>query len=117
VESDGVFRLIFMAIALPLALVVVGIIVIFQLGVCHLIAKWVTGAKGTLIGILRPLSLGWPINLLTLIPVAGPILGGLLWAAVLMIVFEEVNHIRRLQAFAIAYGVNMFFYALGIVSA
>jgi hypothetical protein len=105
--------LIFGIVGVIVVLLVVGIIALVQLGVCHAIAKWFLGGSGTFIGILRPLSLGWPVNVLSVIPIVGPIIAFLLWAAVLMVVFEEVNHIRRLQAFAISYGVNIAFAAIG----
>lgn len=94
------------------AVIAVGAFSVAQLGLCHLIAKWFCGAKGTFVGILRPLSLAWPISLVSIIPIGGSILATIAWAAVLMVVFEEVNQIRRLQAFVISYAVNLGFLAI-----
>ena len=108
----GALGLVVGFVVLIIVVVVSGIVTLLQLGLCHLIAKWFFGATGTFAGILRPLLLGSPINVLALIPVVGPIAAALLWAAVLMVVFEEINHIRRVQAFAISYGVNLVFFAV-----
>jgi hypothetical protein len=92
--------------------VFMGAIVLFQLALCHLIAKWFFGATGTFLGILRPLMLGWFVNCLILIPYGGMVAGGIAWTAVLMMVFEEVEGIGRLQAFGISAGINVVFLAL-----
>jgi hypothetical protein len=83
-----------------------------QLGLCHLIAKWIFGATGKFVELMRPLLLGWFVNCLILIPVAGTLLAAIGWTAVLMIVFEEVDGIGRLQAFGISAGINICFYIL-----
>ena len=111
--SGGLVRWISGAIFLVIAVGILGITSLLQLGVCHAIAKLFFGATGTFTRIVRPLSLGWSIQMVTLIPIAGQILATFLWAAVLMVVFEEVNHIRRLQAFLISYGVNLVFLGVG----
>jgi len=41
---------------------------IYQLGLCHLIAKWIFGATGKFVELMRPLLLGWFVNCLILIP-------------------------------------------------
>lgn len=92
--------------------VYMGVIAIVQLGVCHLIAKWFLGATGTFLGVLRPLLLGWFVNGLTVIPVVGTIAAAIAWTAVLMMVFEEVDGIGRLQAFFVSAGINAVFLAL-----
>jgi hypothetical protein len=92
--------------------VFMGAVVLFQLALCHLIAKWFFGATGTFLGILRPLLLGWFVNCLILIPYGGMVAGGIAWTAVLMMVFEEVEGIGRLQAFGISAGINVVFLAL-----
>ena len=89
-----------------------GILTFAQLGLCHLIAKWFLGATGTFAGIMRPLLLGWFVNVLFLIPVVGRLAAGIAWTAVLMLVFEEVDGIGRLQAFAVAVGINICFLAI-----
>jgi hypothetical protein len=83
-----------------------------QLGLCHLIAKWFFGGTGSYIEILRPLLLGWSVNALVLIPVIGMLAAAIAWIAVLMLVFEEVDGIERLQAFLISAGINVCFLVL-----
>lgn len=99
-------------VGLGLGLVVMGMIVFIQLGLCHLIAKWFFGATGTFVEVMRPLLLGWFVNGLILIPIVGLWASAIAWTAVLMLVFEEVDGIGRLQAFAISVGVNACFIAL-----
>ncbi len=86
-----------------------GVIVLIQLGLCHVIAKWFFGATGTFLGVMRPLLLAWFVNCLILIPVLGMLAAGIAWTAVLMMVFEEVDGIGRLQAFGISAGINICF--------
>jgi len=52
------------------------------------------------------------VNVLILIPIVGPLAAGIAWAAVLMLVFEEVEGIDRLRAFLIAAGINFCFLVL-----
>ncbi len=92
-----------------------GIIAVIQIALCHTIAKVFLGAKGTLVGVMRPLFLGWFVNVLVLIPVVGIYAAGIAWAAVLMLVFEEVDGIERMQAFLISAGINVVFLALNFL--
>jgi len=64
------------------------------------------------LGVTRPLLLGWFVNCLVLIPVAGTLAAAIGWTAVLMMVFEEVQGISRLQAFGISAGINVCFFVL-----
>jgi hypothetical protein len=91
------------------------VIAIIQIGLCHLIARWFLGATGTLFGVARPLLLGWFVNCLILIPLAGPLAAAIAWTAILMLVFEEVDGIARMQAFLISAGINAIFLALELV--
>ncbi|MGA2098245.1 MAG: hypothetical protein ABSH39_18240 [Candidatus Acidiferrum sp.] len=84
-----------------------GVIGAAQLGLCHFIAKWFLGATGTLVGVLRPLLLGWFVNSLIIIPVVGPIAAGVAWTAVFMLVFEEVDGVDRMPAFLVSVGINV----------
>lgn len=93
-------------------LVYMGIVVMIQLGLCHLIAKWLFGATGTFLAVMRPLLLAWFVNCLVLIPFLGMLAAGIAWTAVLMMVFEEVDGIERLQAFGISAGINFCFILL-----
>jgi len=92
-----------------------GLIAIIQIGLCHAIAKVFLGATGTLVGVARPLFLGWFVNVLVLIPVIGIYAAAAAWAAVLMLVFEEVDGIERMQAFLISAGINVVFLALNFL--
>ena len=92
--------------------VYMAVVALIQLALCHLIAKWFFRATGTFIGVIRPLLLGWFVNCLILIPVAGPLASAIAWTAVLMIVFEEADGIERLQAFLVSAGVSLAFFLL-----
>jgi len=94
------------------ALVIFGVGTVIQLGLCHLIAKFLFNATGTFVGILRPLLLAWFVNALIIIPIVGLWATGVAWTAILMLVFEEIEGIGRLQAFFISAGVNLCFIGL-----
>jgi hypothetical protein len=64
---------------------------------------------------MRPLLLGWFVNCLILIPVVGTLATGIAWTAVLMMVFEEVEGIGRLQAFGISASINVCFFILQLM--
>jgi uncharacterized protein YqgC (DUF456 family) len=97
-------------VGLSFGWVVMAVITFCQLGMCHLIAKWFFGATGNFKELMRPLLLGWFVNCLVRIPVVGTLLAAIGWAAVLMMVFEEVDGIGRLQAFGISAGINICFF-------
>jgi len=99
-------------VGLVIGLIVMGGLTFIQLGLCHLIARWFFGATGKFVELMRPLLLGWFVNCLLLVPVAGMILAAIGWTAVLMMVFEEVDGIGRLQAFGISAGVNICFFII-----
>lgn len=99
-------------VGLTFGLVIMAVITFLQLGLCHLIAKWFFGASGKFAEVMRPLLLGWFVNCFLLIPVAGMLLAAIGWTAVLMMVFEEVDGIGRLQAFGISAGINICFLVL-----
>jgi len=92
--------------------VYMGAIAFIQFGFCHLMARWFLGATGTFFGVMRPLLLGWFVNGLVLIPVVGALASAIAWTLVLMMVFEEVDGLGRLQAFLLAAGINAFFLVL-----
>lgn len=100
-----------LVVGLIFGLAVMALITFVQLGLCHLIAKWFFGGTGTYMGIMRPLLLAWFVNALILIPVVGLVASGIAWTAVLMLVFEEIDGIGRLQAFLISAGINFCFIA------
>ena len=112
IRVPGPARVIGLVVGLIFALAVMAVITFVQLGLCHLIAKWFFGGTGTFMGIMRPLLLAWFVNALILIPVVGLVAAGIAWTAVLMLVFEEIDGIGRLQAFLISAGINVCFIAL-----
>jgi len=89
--------------------VYMGAVAIVQLSLCHLLAKWFFGATGSYLGVMRPLLLTWFVNCLILIPFVGILAAGIAWTAVLMMVFEEVDGVGRMQAFLISAGINVAF--------
>jgi len=99
-------------VGVTFGLIVMASITFAQLALCHLIAKWFFGATGKFPDLMRPLLLGWWVNCLTVIPVAGMLLAAIGWTAVLMMVFEEVDEIGRLQAFGISAGINLCVFAI-----
>jgi hypothetical protein len=106
-----------LALGLPYVWLTLGVLAFVQLGLCHLVAKWFFGAKGTFVGVMRPLLLGWFVNVLMVIPVLGSYAAAIGWTAVLMLVFEEADGIERMQAFLISAGINVFFLALQLMVA
>jgi hypothetical protein len=114
-EIPGPALLIALIPGLSVGLAIMAFVTLLQLGLCHLIAKSVLGGKGTYLQLMRPLLLGWCVNVLILIPVLGPLAAGIAWVAVLMLVFEEVEGIERIQAFFISAGVNVCFFVLQLL--
>jgi hypothetical protein len=110
--------------ALPMAFVIglvfviivgamfMALITVLHLILCNVIAKLIFGASGKFIEVMRPLLLGWFVNYLVLIPGVGILLTGIGWTAVLMMVFEEIDGIGRLQAFGISARINLCFFAI-----
>jgi hypothetical protein len=105
-RTSGPASLIAVIVGLSFGLVVMAIGTFLQLGLCHVLAKWLFGGSGTYLEVMRPLLLGWWVNCLTLVPVVGPIAAGLAWMILLMIVFEEADGIERLQALGISVGIS-----------
>jgi hypothetical protein len=100
-------------LALSLGIVMAGIIVEFlRFGLCHLLAKQFFGGEGTFLPLIRALFLGSVASWLIIVPVVGPLLAGIGSTIVIMVVFEELDHIERMQAFLLAVGVNVAFAVL-----
>jgi hypothetical protein len=94
-------------------LIVLGaLLLLAQYGICHLLARWWFGARGTYVGVLRPLLLGSVVMWLAVIPYIGLIIAALWSIAVMMIVFENVDGIGRLRAFGLSAVIGLFFQAL-----
>ena len=115
IHVSGPAMVIGVAVGMSVGLAVMAILTFVQLGLCHLIAKWFFGGTGSYLGVMRPLLLGWFVNCLVLIPVVGMLASGIAWTAVLMMVFEEVDGIGRLQAFGISAGINVCFFVLQLM--
>jgi len=111
-NANPIARIIGAIVGLTFGFILMAAITFTQLGLCHLIAKWFFGATGRFVEVMRPLLLGWFVNCLALIPVAGMLLAAIGWTAVLMMVFEEADGIGRLQAFGISAGINICFFAI-----
>jgi hypothetical protein len=71
-------------------------------GLCHLVAKYLFGGTGKFITILRPISLSSILIWIAWIPVVGLIAAGIGTIAVVMLTFEEIEGIERMQAFGIS---------------
>lgn len=100
------------AMAIIVGVAVLAAMTFAQLSLCHLIAKLVFGGAGKFSELMRPLLLGWWVNCFFLIPVVGTLLAAVGWTAVLMMVFEEIEGIERLQAFGISAGINIVTFAV-----
>jgi hypothetical protein len=109
------------------AVVVINMVVILMISLvydagryalCHLVAKYLFGGTGKLLTILRPISLGTILLWIAWIPVVGLIAAGLGTIAIVMLTFEEIEGIERMQAFGISFVINIGFaylaYTLGI---
>lgn len=100
-------------VTFSLAMVPAGILWEFlRFGLCHFLAKQFFGADGTFMPLIRPLFLGSVAGWLIVVPVIGPLLAGIGSTIVIMVVFEEIDHIERLQAFLLAVGINIGFAVL-----
>jgi hypothetical protein len=101
-------------IALSVGIAIAGFLVEFlRFGICHLLAKQFFGGDGTYMPLIRALFLGCAVaSWLVIVPVLGPLLAGIGSTIVIMVVFEELDHIERMQAFLLAVGVNIAFAVL-----
>jgi hypothetical protein len=85
-------------------------------GLCHLIAKYLFGGTGKFITILRPISLGSLILWIAWVPVVGLFVSGIGTIAIVMLTFEEIEGIERMQAFGISVVINIGFAYLAYAS-
>jgi len=115
IHASGPAMVIGVVVGMSVGLAIMAMLAFIQLGLCHLIAKWFFGGTASYLGVMRPLLLGWIVNGLVLIPVAGTLAAAIGWTAVLMMVFEEVEGISRLQAFGISAGINICFFVLQLM--
>ena len=84
---------------------------LLQIGLCFLVSKWFLAGRGTFVEVLRPLMMIWFVNCLVLFP-RGIIYAAGAWTIALMMVFEEVMGISRMQAFCISAGINICVFAV-----
>lgn len=108
----------FILVELAQALVLSALLLFAYFGTCHLIARFVFGARGSYLSVLRAMLLGSLVLWLQIIPVVGPLVARLWWGvAILMWVFEEVDGIERLQALAIVlFGTPLAWFLLKLVA-
>jgi hypothetical protein len=78
-----------------------------HMGTCHLMAKYFCAGEGRFIQIIRPLLLAEIVYLMLVVPIAGPLLVGIAWVAVMVMVFQEVHGIEPLSAFLLSAGVGL----------
>ena len=84
-----------------------------RFGICHLIAKYFLGGTGKFLPLLRSLFLGVSVvTWVAIVPFVGALLAGIGAVVVIMVVFEELDHIDRLQAFILSAGVNIIFFGV-----
>jgi hypothetical protein len=96
-------------VSMAVLLVISAVYDTIRYGLCHLIAKYLFGGTGKFITILRPISLGFILIWVAWIPVVGLIGAGIGTIAVVMLTFEEIEGIERMQAFGISVVVNIGF--------
>jgi hypothetical protein len=100
-------------ILFSVAIVTAGILVeLLRFAICHFLAKQFFGGDGKFVALIRALFLGSVASWLIIVPVLGSLLVGIASTIVIMVVFEEIDHIERLQAFVLAVGVNIGFAVL-----
>jgi len=88
-----------------------------RFGICHFLAKKFFDGSGTFMPLMRALLLGSVVSWVAILPVVGPLLAAIGGTVVIMVVFEELDHIERMQAFLLAVGVNIVFAVLGYYAA
>jgi len=90
--------------AMVLAADIVGLLLV------HGAAKVIFGATGSFLGLIRVLWLGSLIGCLAIVPVVGGIVAGIWGLLMMMVAFQEVDGIERLQALALSFGVSAVVY-------
>ena len=84
-----------------------------RFAICHLIAIYFVGGTGKIVPLLRALFLGVSVvTWVAMVPLIGTFLAGIGSVVVIMVVFEELEHIERLQAFVLSAGVNIIFWGV-----
>ncbi len=75
-------------------------------GVIHGTAMLLFGGSGTYVKLLRVLWVGSVVTWVALIPLVGPIIGGLLYLLVALIAISDVEGVERLQALMLVVGLR-----------
>jgi hypothetical protein len=83
-----------------------------KVGICHLLSKWFSAGSGKFTQLLGPLLLGSIVYALFVIPVLGPLFGGIAWIAVFAMVFQEVHGVEPLTAFLYSASVGVAFFLI-----
>jgi hypothetical protein len=83
-----------------------------RFSICHLVAKHLLGGHGRLLPLFRALLLGSVVTWLLIIPILGLFLAGIGLTILIMVVFEELEGISRMQAFVLSLVVNFVFIAV-----
>jgi hypothetical protein len=78
-----------------------------QYAIYHGLARWWFGASGTYLGLVRAMFLSSLVSVASFIPVVGIPVASLWGVAILMRVFEEVDGIERMKAFALSAGLGI----------
>ncbi len=89
-------------------------IMLAQYAISHGLARWWFGARGTYVGVLRATLLGSVVTCAYMIPYVGTLVAGIWLMAILMCVFEQVDGIERMKAFALSYGVGVAFFLISV---
>jgi hypothetical protein len=92
--------------------VYLGLLVVGQLSLCHILAKVVFDGKGTLLGVMRPSLLAGFVSCFVLIPDLGVFAVVAAWSAIVGRVLEKVNRIARLPAYLIPIVINFLLFGL-----
>ena len=92
--------------------VYLGLIVVGQLSLCHILAKAVFDGKGTLLDVMRPSLLAGFVSCLVLLPYFGVFAVVVAWSAIVGRVLEKVNRLPRVPAYLIPSVINFLFFGL-----
>lgn len=92
-----------------------GVAVLAQYALCHALARWWFHARGDFAGIVNAMLLGSIVQWVYVIPYVGPPVARIWSVAVLMRVFEEVDGIKRMEAFGLALGTSVLFWVVALL--
>jgi len=90
------------AVVVPLQLLASAV----HIGVIHVLGKLLLGATGSYVSLLRVLWLASVVTWLAVIPVVGAIAAGIWFLLIMLVTFENVDGLERLQALALVVGIS-----------